>query len=136
MFTEKDVEYVLKFSEMVGRRNPKNHFSNLNRIKVNVDTTEVDGDTLLLDGAYIQCSSALLPGIVPRNGKLFTVYVPCVIPGSYWEPDDYDFKEIGTAKNLSDALNLLYLYSEEEFLHDAAGCLLYELNQEQSQEQP
>jgi hypothetical protein len=136
MFTDADIKFVLKYAEIIGRRNPNNHFSNLNESNVKIDTSDVENDTLVLDGAFIQREPTLLPGIVPRAGELFVVYVPCVIRGSYWEPDDYDSKEIGSAENLTDALILLYLYSEEEFLNDAAGCLHYEMDKDLLEEKP
>jgi hypothetical protein len=137
MFTEKDVEYVLKFSKMIGRRNPDNHISNLTKKDVSIEETEIEKDTLVFYDAYIHCFFGVKSGIVPRIGKIYNIYVsvPRFLPGNS-EPDDWDYEQIDSVTNLFDALKILYLYGEDKFIDNMSEGMHHELNQEQSQEQP
>ena len=69
----------------------------------------VCGDDVLegynIDGVYLTKESRPEPSIVgDRYYDHWVVSHDVLIPGSHWEPDDYDYNEVGQFKSLYDAI--------------------------------
>jgi hypothetical protein len=67
-----------------------------------------------------------------KNAPLeFTVYVGCVIPSSYWEPESYDSIELGTFETLYEAVLFVAKHSVEQvFQQYMEGEAEYQLDME------
>lgn len=58
-----------------------------------------------IDGVYLTKESRPEPSIVgDRYYDHWVVSHDVLIPGSHWEPDDYDYNEVGQFKSLYDAI--------------------------------
>jgi len=74
-----------------------------------------ENDTIEINGAYTITrviraeTTETLVSAHHRETFKYVVYEPCLIPGSYWEPEEWDISEVGVFDSLADAVRAIFL---------------------------
>lgn len=130
-FTQSDIKFVLSLAKGLGAC--KQHgrwFQNLaekGEALIDLSSCDNENDWMDISECSIQKVQTDIPGIVPRHGVKYVVFIPQYIASTnHWEPDDVDIKEIGTFDSLAEAFSEFYALEAQTFARDNAMAVAYE----------
>lgn len=106
-FTQTEVDFVRRICARLDGTATR-PLQNLTSGEVYVDTTEQEGDTLVVADWYIRKYVGSAPSILGGRDTIeFAIGEPVLIPGSRDEPDDVDFVENTTVRSFRRAIDAL-----------------------------
>lgn len=125
-FNQSDVKFVLALAEGLGKCPAHGRwFRNLKSIEI--ESADLENDTLLISECSIQKVEVDVKAIVPRKETKFKAFIPQYAPSTnYWEPDDVDIVEVGEFSSLAEAFSHFYVLEAETFTRDNAMATSYE----------